>query len=472
MNPTENLSRQIKTITTLSQHWLETMPKKPRKKGDGPEWREWEGLSVLLSKFKEFATNYEAVLQDAPVPIQKFTINKGVENLLQGFSVISRACEQRRGKITNDSLGYFLAQAEDALDGYRMQWKGHEYGSPYLELKSPVAYFEKTFGISRSLYAPEIPIVSIPITMYNDPGIWLALAHEIGHHIYWNSLDNYEETDEFQSKLNSHIQSNLSPQPRKMKASGIWQSWAEEVFADICGTLFAGPSYVISCQNTAAEKARKPTDLAVNDGEHPAGYLRPIIALQIIREIGGSVEVIKAIESRWTTYCRGVETEICRATHPDPVENGSSIDITMQEFASDIPAVVRSILKDPLWPGKKSLIDLIRTSNEQLVQVENLGSLVLAEQSEEKVLYGQRPGTKGPNLGKMTESVRRIWKFLRGRLSSKEPSALDEWEKFLDLSLDENHGHWLAGAHDDCRTHLIYALHKHDQGGSGTVVNC
>jgi len=466
MKPTENLSSQIKSIITLTTHWQKTMPKKPRKLGSGPEWREWEGLTIVLDNFKEFAANYETILQQAPLPIQRFTINKGVENLLQGFSVISRACEQRRGKITTDSLGYYLAQAEDVLEMYCSQWKGQKYGSPYLELRTPIAYFEKLFGISRSLYAPNIPIVSIPITMYNNPDLWLALAHEIGHHIYWNSLDSYEEMDEFQARVSSTIS--------QTKSAKIWEGWTEEVFADICGTLLAGPSYVISCQNTAAEKARKPADLAKNDGEHPAGYLRPLIALQVIHEIekNDNTDFIKSIENRWLSYTKGVEHEICKTTHLVSDMKEGQEDLTLEKLASEIKPIVHAILNEGIWPGNNNLLNLVPPNNEQVVELEDLDNLVLIEQEEQKTIIQQKSDTRGPDENDMTGNVRKLWKFLRGLVSTKKPTALEEWDKFLDLSLDENHGHWLAGAHENCKTHLIYTYHKHDQGGSGTMINC
>lgn len=469
MKPTENLSRQIQSMVILSKHWRDTMPRKPRKKGAGMEWREWEGLKVALEKFEEFGTGYEIILNKAPIPIQHFIINKGVENLVQGFSVISRACEQRRGTITTNSLGYFLAQAEDILEGYCAQWRGNEYGSPYLNLISPVAYFEKIFGIARSLYAPEIPIVSIPLTMYNHPELWLALAHEIGHHIYWNSLDSYEETDEFQFSLSMTI--------GKTNPAKIWEGWVEEIFADICGTLLAGPAYVISCQNTAAERARQPADLAKNDGEHPAGYLRPLISLQVMREIekGENSDVINSIENRWRVYTKGVEFEKCQPTHTNSrfsLPNKSATDLTLGELASDIAPIVQAILNEAMWPGRHTLLNLIQPYSKKEIEIPDLDDLVLVEQSNRKTLIEQRPSVTGPDIREMTETVKKLWQFLRGRLSVSEPSVLEEWEKFLDLGLDETHGHWLAGAHDDCRTHVIYALHRHDQGGSGNVINC
>jgi hypothetical protein len=332
-------------------------------------------------------------LESAPLEIQKFAMNKGVENLTQGFSIISRACEQRRGQVTLASFQKYLAQAEDILEGYCKRWlKDEEIASPYLTLKTPVVYFEKIFGINRSLYAPQIPVISIPLFLYSRPNQWLALAHEMGHHIYWNSLDSYEETIRFQSDLISAVGEAAAKQ-----AQDIWASWTEELFADICGTLFAGPSYAISCQDTAIAQARRPADLAENDDEHPAPYLRPLIAIQVLRELAGGKpdDLIEKIKDRWMKYSKGVEDETCWYTHPHPNEEPPRL--TLKELAADIPAVVHKILYEKIWFGEKNLQALIEPPKVSPIEIKELGDLNLADEVNPifikditRILPGQR----------------------------------------------------------------------------------
>ena len=271
----------------------------------------------------------------------------------------------------------------------------------------------------------------------------------------------------------------------------IWKSWAEEIFADVCGTLLAGPEYAISCQDTAIERARKPADLAIDDGEHPAAYLRPLIALQVMRSIERNTnsETIIKIEERWNQYSKGVDEESLQLspTHPPTLAPNP----TLGELASEIPDIVDAILTEAVWPGNKKLLDLINPYRKRDIEVTSLEleGLILVQTSklrelsylEGMVPYKQSDFVKsddqerqisGPNDDLIPGSMKQLWKYFRDRLPSKEPSVLEKWEKLLDLSLDENHGHWLAGAHDDCQTHFVYALHKHDQGGSGNVINC
>jgi len=463
MEQVENLSRRIQSVVSLAAYWRDTMPKKPRKKGEGSEWREWTGLIIVLEKFLKFANDYVKLLNNAPIPNQRFIMNRGVENLLQGFSVLSRACEQRRGVITTDSLGYYLAQAEDMLEGYCTQWQAGNFASPYLKLTTPVVYFEKLFGIARSVYTPEIPIVSIPLTMYNDPYLWLALAHEMGHHIFWNALDSLNESEKFHNHLYSAIKGSVSE-----NSAGVWQGWAEEVFADICGVLLAGPDYVISCQDTAAERAKNLADLAKNDGEHPCPYLRPIIAAQVLREIANHIKddnlwnALAKIELRWENFSQ------------DAGDQPVGKNLKLADLSAEVQSVAQAILHQPIWPGEKKLWDLIRYFGTDPYQVHEIVDLKNLNVSDllPPTLSQRYPRITGPRDEDIPESMKNLWEFLRERLSVSEPSGLTQWDKLLDLRLDENHGHWLVGnAHTDCRTHVVFPLHRHNQD-TGAVIEC
>ena len=484
MKPIENLD----TFAVLAAYWAENMPSKPPGPGE-MSWREWDGLNALLKEFGLFSGQYKGLLESAPLQIQKYAINKGVESLTQGFSLISRACEQRRGKITLASFQKYLALAEDVLDGYCRRWlKSARIASPYLRLRTPVVYFEKIFGINRSLYAPQIPLISIPLFLYNRPEQWLALAHEMGHHLYWNSLDSYEETVRFQSDLISAVGEAAAEQ-----AGDIWASWTEELFADVCGTLFAGPSYAISCQDTAIVQARQLRDLAENDDEHPAPYLRPLIAIQVLRELygEGQAPLIQKIDDRWTKYSAGAENEMCWYTHP---HNEEPPRLTLKELAADVPAVVQKILYEKIWSGEKNLLALIEPPKVSPIEIDDLGDLNLANEVNPIFIKDNYKEIAGPNDRLIPKSILDDWKQFKMRFErtlppteralgetlgivlpgivvmEEESSGLLAWMKLLDLDLNDDHGH-ASNNHGNCKRHVNYLRrHKHDDVGG--IVNC
>ncbi|MEW6401352.1 MAG: hypothetical protein AB1649_06100, partial [Chloroflexota bacterium] len=134
----KNLTARIDSVKNLAGHWSRTMPKKPGKRGENGKQRDWDGLIHLLQEFSDFAKGYAQVLADAPVLNQRFVVNAAMDRLLHNFYTLSRACEQRRGLVTKDSLAYFLAQAEDVLEGYCGQWLASDQA--YVALKTPVVY--------------------------------------------------------------------------------------------------------------------------------------------------------------------------------------------------------------------------------------------------------------------------------------------------------------------------------------------
>jgi len=432
-----NLAGRIQSIIKLAKHWRDTMPKKPRKKGEGPKWREWTGLITVLEKFLEFANDYQKLLKIVPFVNQGFVVNRGSENLLRGFNILSRACEQRRGIITTDSLGYYLAQAEDVLEQYCNRWRGGELTSPYLNLITPVVYFEKLYGVTRSVYAPQVPVVSIPLTMYNNSDLWLALAHEMGHHIFWNALDSFDEVEKFQNLLYETVKKSAYKE-----SADVWGGWAEEIFADVSGVLLTGTPYVVSSQDATAEQIRVPNDFSKNDGVHPSPYLRPLIAAQVLREVADYMNdddlrnVLVKIEQRWKDFSQEASKQLCGGTQ-----------FTLTDLAAEVKPIVRAILHEALWPNKKKLWDLIifygkePLTMEERRLIQNLNTLPLLP---------SKPGMRlvqitGPRDSDIPTAMKEIWHFLNGRLISsnipdtEKPAA--QWKLLLELSLDDFHGH-------------------------------
>ena len=456
MNVEQNLPNKIMSVINLARHWQSSMPKKPGRRDENGEQRQWEGLLVLLEDFKVFARDYATLLRRAPLPNQRFIVNDGVQRLLKNFDVLSRASEQRRGSVTRDSLAFYLAQAEDKLSSYCSRWQPGVSDS-YLTLKTPVVYFEKAFHISRSLYAPEIPLVSIPLTEYNDPDRWLALAHEMGHHIFWNSLKNLEDVE----KLHLDMYTALA-EPWQQAEGDIlqpWGLWLEEMFADICGVLFAGPSYVVSSQNLAAEWIRDVEDFAENDNEHPSLYLRPWIAYEVLYRVMESSDHARAllnrISERWSTFCGDAPTLKCNC--------GARGEVSLENLRQEAGKVVDILLNKPIWPNNQRLRDLIQYENQEL-DLETLEALPPLSQ--------ELPRKVAPQAEDIPQSIAAVWNFIQKKLvnDQNKPSQEKEdpktlWNALVSLSLEDEHGHWPLRAGHAPQVHWWApwaGLHTHD----------
>ncbi|MBK6431481.1 hypothetical protein [Candidatus Amarolinea dominans] len=374
-----------------------------------------DGLETLIGKFKDFAIEYATTLDNANQSGQlSFLLRSGIERLLQEWNILSRACEQRRetnpkymkSEDRQESTRYYLEQADAMLASYCARWKSPD-DPVYVPLQTPVVYFEKLYRISRALFAPDIPVISIPLSDYDAPDRWQALAHEIGHHIFWNGVT----LDEFVPLQNRMCQAVMDALCRKLGVDfstaeeaivgrlNLWNLWMEEVFADICGVLFAGPMFALSAQDLAAVSVSKDTELVgVKNDAHPSLYLRPLIALQVVREIAdrSSHPYYRDKLMAWA----GMGEEVTRGRVPSyedqlrmqaarearksvggeydlPVNRPSLSDrwlafapkigkeeypgahTTLDDLAGDVPLIVHTLLNKPVWPGDRCLWDLI-----------------------------------------------------------------------------------------------------------------
>jgi hypothetical protein len=261
--------------------------------------------------------------------------------------------------------------------------------------------------------------------------------------------------------------------------------WVEEVFADVCGTLFAGPLYAISAQDRAAGQINRIADLAESDHEHPCIYLRPLIALQVLHEIANQDDtspplkvvlmerMLNDLDGRWRDFSRGAS----EMTH-------TGTGLTMAELEADVPFVVRAILDEPLWPPEEKggkpgrLWDLVDYYGKRGAD-EDVKSLEQMELSPLSPLPGEGlPDVKDdpPDIA-ISKSFRRLFKGLKRRAKAadldEEQRPLAFWSWLLGMDLSETKLYHVHGCSD---THWHFPFfwlqkHRHPQDGS-TVIGC
>ena len=149
-------------------------------------------------------------------------------------------------------------------------------------------------GFRRRSFAPSIPIVSIPLD-YDNPSGWQAVAHEMGHHI-------------FAMRLILTISRGCSVKSRKRWPMHCLPSWASDAssatgavssawLSGIAGCKRPLPMCVASCLPVppcALRTGWRPSRSQArrldgkHDEQHPSLYLRPLIALQVVREVAAA----------------------------------------------------------------------------------------------------------------------------------------------------------------------------------------
>jgi len=304
-------------------------------------------LSKLIGEFGQFARSYfDFFLRGKPINSLSQDLNTALTRLQTEAETINRACQQRE---TPEFSG-FLAQADELARKYYERFHGYKFDSAAL----PITYFDKLFGIRRSLYTP-YPLLSIPLLVFNDPGQWEGgLAHELGHYIYWNS-SALKTFGSIRPRLECAVLQamnisceNYATFEVGAKVADIWIGWLEETFADICGTLLVGPNFVASGQLLAEEMG---ASLASDDGEHPAPFIRPLIAIETLAWVTEQLEksnkpeaaaqraklkeIIRLFNDRWAEKLRIGREQL----HEDS-------GLKMAKVEQQVGAVVRAILSD------------------------------------------------------------------------------------------------------------------------------
>jgi hypothetical protein len=470
------ISEKFDVIVTLATHWRTTMPQKPRRKGSA-EWRDWDGLTILLDEFIKFVPVYQNLLGKVPpVANPGFVRNQGPDRLLESFSIISRACEQRRGAVNGDSMSTHLAQSEDVLEDYCARWKPQTIEKvKYEKLETPVVYFDKLYGITRALFKPQIPVISIPLTDYNQRANWLALAHEFGHHIYWNSLTSIRDVDEFHGNLVSAIRRTISA----MYAE-VWENWLEEIFADVCGVLFAGPDYVVSCQELAAEQVKSLEDFVLDDHEHPSLFIRPVIVEKVMEETKSRVNngtfesAHTTLAQRWNIFSEDLIPQLDSKLRRD--NNDIPDDKLWRErvevLKNEVSAVVSTVLYEPCWPGGLSLLNLVDfygknpLSAQEILELEEIKNIGVIP----PVTFAPRTaeGIIDPSDEDVPENLKDLWEFIKARLANRTsgaPEPLKKWTALLELGLEEDHSHFFK--HYSLKRHVPWGRwHRHTEGNA------
>jgi hypothetical protein len=473
------------------------------------EQEEWSELASLLKTFSEFAEGYLGLLAKIPDEISRpqFALNKGVDKLLDEWNALSRACEQRLETGQNRGLPGNLKGARRILQAYCNSWNGARVNDPYLKLTDPVVYFEKVYRLSRSVYAPNIPLLSIPLTDF-EPGYifsesdthtprWPALAHEFGHHIFWNALD-LQNTEVMQAEMLADVSEAVMEGARtkkdvtgleKIQLTGqafekarVWGQWLEEVFADICGALLEGLAYARSAQDIAAERARIVDNLIPSDHLHPSPYLRPLIALEVVRKIAeysqseafrnGLYREIERLKGRWQALCG----DIGQKMYPDTT-------LTMQDLENDIQPVVEIILTKGYWPKTtKTLISRLGEYSEKIIlsqlttlaDLEPLPSLPVSNEKSEGVLAKVSGQLSTPLDENIPEVLKATWMHLKAKVNDSslntQQKALAHWSLLLGLNLSDVHFH---NTNHGCRRHIYYwPCHTHDVYTGDPIRGC
>lgn len=254
-------------IENLSDDTFPIMADFPRK----------ETIYNLLQKLKAFGQShfayfYQGFLSGKPDLSNgvdqfppAFILRSIVDQIAYDMDVLFRAINQRLPYGSTDNIRDSLDKA-DLLAMLALQ-PADEIG--LIEKGTTVlTYFQKSPSVRVIPYA-KAAIIGIPFTALDVRRDYLAIPHEVAHYIFRHGKHNDKPI--------------LTSLTNKYKSKDKYiRNWIEEVFADVYGSLIAGPLIAIDFQDLQLDDPLKEFATASIDFEDPVPIVRPDIYSKVL----------------------------------------------------------------------------------------------------------------------------------------------------------------------------------------------
>lgn len=193
------------------------------------------------------------------------------------LEVILRAANQRVSGSGD------MKQALDTAD--KLAWKALQPAKDHglVDGETTVlTYLQKSPAIRIAPYA-KMAMVAIPFSATLVKRDFLAAAHEMGHYVYRRGMT--PGVPENRQPIYRILSEGALTRPK------VVREWREELFADVYGSIVAGPAITLSAQDIAFQASA--TDFIKNDGVHPQPIIRPDIYTEVLQDS------VASLDSRW-----------------------------------------------------------------------------------------------------------------------------------------------------------------------------
>lgn len=218
-----------------------------------------------------------------------------------------------------------------------------------IEETAVLTYFQKTPTVRLLPYVP-LALIGIDLTAIQDPLRLVAVAHEVGHHVYRQMTVNYAtDLNELDEQVTDVIAQRAAASAAEQPPAWLLP-WAEELFADVYSVLVAGPVAGLSMQ--AMLMAGSSAHLLHDDGDHPLGALRPQIAVLVLQKLAARDASSAArlqntaarLQDQWRTYL--AEQKITLAFAPA----GGGAPVQLAAAHDQLRRYIDTLLDGPLAP--------------------------------------------------------------------------------------------------------------------------
>lgn len=152
----------------------------------------------------------------------------------------------------------------------------------YMRTGFSPATFRRDIPLEKlgSLHNP-FPLIQLPYHRLMNPWTLGAVLHEVSHNLQNDLALDKAVPEAMEQRL---LREGLPP-----FVAGTWKRWNRELFADVCGLLFGGPSVIASLMDVVG-RSRANTLTFSPGAPHPTPFLRTLISCELLRRMGFAAE--------------------------------------------------------------------------------------------------------------------------------------------------------------------------------------
>jgi hypothetical protein len=241
-----------------------------------------EPFIELLKTLEKFADRQLAYIarRDNGSQDMSWAYTHTLQQVGADWDVISRAMNQR----LNSKFIKRLKQADKLCEALLQPAQEAGLCSKGVRVYT---YFNKS-DLSRVMPYANIALIGIPWTSLMNDRDLLAVAHELGHFIYWDERLDGKAPRYIDSKNRDDLPLHLKT--KQFQEGGIneykqkFAGWIEETCADIIGCLLARHFIAKSFIDLSLDR-NKDNELTQDDGEHPSPFVRPDIYIHVLKKL-------------------------------------------------------------------------------------------------------------------------------------------------------------------------------------------
>ncbi len=382
----ESLRQSIETVRENMVAWADAQPKSRKKDDCNPLFeysraKTYVSLTRALQGFsqKQFELLHDGFKKETLEPAGNlpvdFVLRRMSDQMAHDVMLLQMAWHQRIAAPVDSNCAQTLRLAD------KLCFRALERAVAHKVLpdeSTTISYLQKAASARVVPYAP-VAMIGIPyasVGNYEGTGAsagvfvdMLAIPHEVGHYVYRHG--RYQGSAIPNRVINALTGNNAA-----------LAGWAEEVFADVYGTLIAGPVIALDFQDLMIDN--NPVDLFYGDGVHPYAAIRPFIYIDTLRTMDALLRQHKRkntyelrtaallLEARWHTVLneRGYDYDKLTFLHKerkriqrviamtladllDMAEldfdhlwsTGEPVEKVMQEKLSGVPTTLKKLMK-------------------------------------------------------------------------------------------------------------------------------